>query len=79
MSKQCNEKNDTGFSAFSPDADGCVAVGNTKKQPEKMKTSNIIGMIPISQHLQRRIENRIFNILLRKLFIICYNFIYSRM
>lgn len=29
------EKTRTGFSAFSPDLDGCVATGSTRKQVEK--------------------------------------------
>lgn len=29
------EKTSTGFSAYSPDVDGCVAVGDTKKECEK--------------------------------------------
>ena len=29
------EKTETGFSAYSPDLDGCVATGRTKKEVEK--------------------------------------------
>ena len=29
------EKTDTGYSAYSPDIDGCIAVGDTKKECEK--------------------------------------------
>jgi len=29
------EKTNTGYSAYSPDLDGCVAVGSTKKECEK--------------------------------------------
>ncbi|TAL67599.1 MAG: type II toxin-antitoxin system HicB family antitoxin [Bacteroidetes bacterium] len=29
------EKTSTGYSAYSPDVDGCVAVGETKKECEK--------------------------------------------
>ncbi len=29
------EKTQTGYSAYSPDIEGCVAVGNTKKQCEE--------------------------------------------
>lgn len=29
------EETDTGYSAYSPDMDGCVATGSTKKEVEK--------------------------------------------
>jgi predicted RNase H-like HicB family nuclease len=29
------EKTKTGFSAYSPDIDGCIAIGNTKEEVEK--------------------------------------------
>ena len=29
------EKTDTGFSAYSPDLDGCVATGSTREEVEK--------------------------------------------
>jgi predicted RNase H-like HicB family nuclease len=29
------EKTETGFSAYSPDIDGCIATGNTKEEVEK--------------------------------------------
>jgi len=29
------EKTSTGFSAYSPDIDGCIATGRTKKETEK--------------------------------------------
>lgn len=35
------EETETGFSAYSPDVDGCIATGGTKKEVEKNMKSAI--------------------------------------